>query len=224
MRLKVKEDIRDGKNLKNNLPSSNTMYPVAGNEDIVYMKNLPIAKDERILIGDFTYCDGIFKVSYHYSNDKLIIGKFCQIAKCVEFIMNGANHKMDCVSTFPFYMFDKWTERLDFFSSFPYKGDTIIGNDVWIGTGATIMPGVEIGDGAIVGAKSVVTGYVEPYTIIAGNPAREIRKRFDNELICLLQEFKWWDLPIEEINGIVPILRDNNLERVKEFIKGKLNE
>jgi virginiamycin A acetyltransferase len=102
----------------------------------------------------------------------------------------------------------------------PLKGDTIIGNDVWIGQNATILPGTRIGDGAIIGAESVVGSDVEPYTIVAGNPAKVIRKRFDDELIAMLLKLKWWDLPVEEIMKLVPLLHDNDMDNVKEKISG----
>jgi virginiamycin A acetyltransferase len=151
---------------------------------------------------------------------KLIIGKFCQIASGVEFIMNGANYQMDCVSTFPFYIFEKWNEKSPSLDKFPLKGDTLIGNDVWIGQNSTILPGVRIGDGAIIGMESVVGSDVEPYTIVAGNPARLIRKRFDEELTGFMLKLKWWDLPIEEIIKLIPLLHDNDIKNVK----GKLKE
>lgn len=101
----------------------------------------------------------------------------------------------------------------------PLKGDTVVGNDVWIGQNSTILPGVHIGDGAIIGLNSVVSKDVEPYTIVAGNPARFIRKRFDDELIGLLQRLKWWDKPTEEIQSLIPILTDSNLQKVKDSIR-----
>ncbi|GHT76468.1 hypothetical protein FACS1894124_8430 [Spirochaetia bacterium] len=156
---------------------------------------------------------------YDFYNDKLIIGKFCQIASGVEFIMNGANHQMACVSTFPFYIFEKWNEGVPSLDKMPLKGDTIIGNDVWIGQNAAILPGVKIGDGVIIGTKSVVGSNVEPYSIIAGNPAKVIRKRFDDELIEIMLKLRWWDLPVEEINTLIPILHNNNLEYVKEELR-----
>jgi virginiamycin A acetyltransferase len=133
--------------------------------------------------------------------------------------MNGVNHQMACVSTFPFYIFEKWNENVPSLDKFPIKGDTIIGNDVWIGQNATILPGVKIGDGAIIGTKSVVGSDVEPYTIVAGNPAKIIRKRFDEELIELMLKLKWWDFPVEEINKMIPLLHDNYVENVKKKIR-----
>ena len=156
---------------------------------------------------------------YDFYDDKLIIGKFYQIASGVEFIMNGANHQMECVSTFPFYIFEKWNENVPSLDKMPLKGDTIIGNDVWIGQNSIILPGVNIGDGVIIGTKSVVGSNVPPYSIVAGNPAKIIRKRFDDELIELMLKFKWWDLSIEEINGLIPLLHNNDLDYVKKKIK-----
>ena len=105
----------------------------------------------------------------------------------------------------------------------PYKGDTVIGNDVWIGKNAVILPGVHIGDGAIIGANSVVGSDVEPYTIVAGNPAKSIRKRFDDELIDLLEKFKWWDMDIDTINSLIPLLTGSDLENVKAELKNRTN-
>jgi virginiamycin A acetyltransferase len=137
--------------------------------------------------------------------------------------MNGANHQMKCVSTFPFYIFEKWNENVPSMDKMTFKGDTVIGNDVWIGQNSTILPGVKIGDGVIIGTESVVGSNVEPYSIVAGNPAKIIRKRFDDEMIELMLKFKWWDLSAEEIIKLIPLLHDNNLEYVKERIKVLLN-
>jgi virginiamycin A acetyltransferase len=205
------------------LPDPNVVFPVPDVKTVTYIK--PVIKNKNILVGDFTYfSDTDFEshVTHFYPdfyNDKLIIGKFCQIASGVEFIMNGANHQMNCVSTFPFYIFEKWNEDVPALDKMPIKGDTIIGNDVWIGQNATILPGVKIGDGVIIGTKSVVGSNIEPYTIAAGNPAKIIRKRFDDELTGLLLQLKWWDLPIKEINKLIPLLHNTNLEQVKKNIK-----
>jgi virginiamycin A acetyltransferase len=133
--------------------------------------------------------------------------------------MNGANHQMNCISTFPFYIFEKWPEQAPALNKLPLKGDTIIGNDVWIGQNVTILPGVKIGDGAIIGMHSVVGSDVAPYTIVAGNPAKIVRKRFDDELIALLLKLKWWDLPIEQIIALIPLLHNSDLEQVKKRLQ-----
>lgn len=208
------------------LPDPNTLHPVAGYENEIYIK--PAVKNPNIIVGDFSYiADADFErhVTHHYPflGDRLIIGKFCQIGAGVEFIMNGANHQMNAVSTFPFYTLHGWNMAPPAHEELPLKGDTIIGNDVWIGQNATILPGVHIGDGAIIGASSVVTRHVPPYTIAAGNPAREIRKRFDEELTALLLEWKWWDKPTAEINALIPILTSSDLGAVKEKIRALLH-
>ena len=136
--------------------------------------------------------------------------------------MNDANHQMSAVSTFPFYTLDGWDMETPSAADMPFKGNTVIGNDVWIGQNAVILPGVNIGDGAIIGANSVVGSNIAPYTIVAGNPAKVIRKRFDEELIDLLLRFKWWDKSITEINELIPILTCSDLEKVREELKSKL--
>ncbi|MCL2076465.1 MAG: CatB-related O-acetyltransferase [Betaproteobacteria bacterium] len=206
------------------MPDPTAIYPVPG-FDVTYIK--PTITRRNIIVGDFSYYSGLdFEscVTHHYEfyGDKLIIGKFCQIAADVEFIMNGANHKMNAVSTFPFYIFDGWRQDTPPLTEMQFKGDTIVGNDVWIGQNATILPGVHIGDGAIIGLNSIVGSDVEPYTIVVGNPAKPVRKRFDDELIALMLEFKWWDKPIDVIQNLVPLLADSDLDKVKRKIRERL--
>ena len=136
--------------------------------------------------------------------------------------MNGANHQMNAVSTFPFYTLEGWNMDPPSASDLPLKGDTVIGNDVWIGQNVVILPGVHIGDGAIIGANSVVGSDVEPYTIVIGNPAKMLKKRFDDELIDLLLKFRWWDRSIEEIDSLIPTLTCSDLEAVKAELKNRL--
>ena len=203
-------------------PNPNKVFPVPGFKTVTYVK--PTVKNPNIIVGDFTYFSDVFferhvTHRYEYYPDKLIIGKFCQIAAGVNFVMSGANHQMNAVTTFPFYIMEGWDQSVPPLSEMPLKGDTIVGNDVWIGENVTVLPGVKIGDGAIIGMNSVVTADVEPYTIVGGNPARVIRKRFDNELIDLLLRLKWWDKEIEEINNLIPILTNSDLSFVKEEIK-----
>ena len=208
-------------------PDPNVVHPVEGYEKEIYVK--PTLKNPAIIVGDFTYiADSDFESHvthlYEWNGDRLIIGKFCQIAAGVEFVMNGANHQMNAVTTFPFYTLQGWNMKAPALSDLPLKGDTVVGNDVWIGQNATIMPGVHIGDGAIIGANSTVAGEVQPYTIVAGNPARLIRKRFDDEMIDLLERFAWWDKPIDEINALIPILTSSDLEKVRKEIKSRLGK
>ena len=208
-------------------PNPNTVHPIAGYDKEIYVK--PTIKNPNIIVGDFTYiADSEFEshVTHHYDfiGDKLIIGKFCQIAAGVEFVMNGANHQMNAVSTFPFYTLEGWKMNPPAASDMPFKGDTVIGNDVWIGQNATILPGVHIGDGAIIGANSVVGSNVEPYSIVVGNPAEVTRYRFDKDLTELLLKFKWWDKPVEEINELIPILTSSDLDKVKAEIRRRLKD
>ena len=207
------------------IPDPKTIHPIAGYEKEIYVK--PTIQNPNIIVGEFTYiADSEFEshVTHHYewNGDKLIIGKFCQIAVGVEFVMNGANHQMNAISTYPFYTLEGWNMNPPALSDLPLKGDTIIGNDVWIGQNAVILPGVQIGDGAIIGANSVVGSSVAPYTIVIGNPARLLRKRFDDDLINLLLRFKWWDKNIEEIDRLIPILTSSDLEKVREELKARL--
>mgnify|MGYP002623274646 FL=1 len=210
-----------------NIPDPTAVHPIAGYNKEIYVK--PTLKNPNIVVGDFTYiADSEFESHvthlYPWNNDKLIIGKFCQIAAGVEFVMNGANHQMNAVSTFPFYTLTGWDMKAPAPADMPLKGDTIIGNDVWIGQNVTILPGVHIGDGAIIGASSVVGSNVEPYTIVAGNPAQFIRKRFDEELTNLMLEWRWWDKPIEEINSLIPVLTSSDLTEVKKKVKEMLGK
>ncbi len=212
--------------MKNDIIANpNKIFPINGIDSVIYVK--PTIKNPNILVGDFTYfSDKDFEshVTHHYDfyNDKLIIGKFCQIAKGVTFIMNGANHQMNAVSTFPFYIFEGFEQEVPPLKEMPLKGDTMIGNDVWIGENVTILAGTHIGNGVIIGANSVVGSNVLPYSIVGGNPAKLIRKRFDEDLIELMQQFQWWDKSIEEINSLIPLLSDSNLEKVKEMIRKRL--
>ena len=212
------------KNGKNQDP--NVIHPIAGYDKEIYVK--PTITNPNIIVGDFTYiADSQFESHvthfYPWSRDKLTIGKFCQIASGVEFVMNDANHQMNAVSTFPFYTLEGWEMEPPAASDMPFKGNTAIGNDVWIGQNAVILPGVHIGDGAIIGANSIVGSDVDPYTIVVGNPAKPLRKRFDEELIGLLLKFKWWDKSVEEINSMIPILTCNDLSKVKAELEKRLN-
>lgn len=213
--------MKDGKR-----PDPNLIHPIPGYDKEIYVK--PTIKNPNIIVGEFTYiADAEFEshVTHHYEwlGDRLIIGRFCQIAAGVEFVMNGANHQLNAVTTFPFYTLQGWQADPPAPADLPFKGDTVIGNDVWIGQNAVILPGVHIGDGAIIGANSVVGGAIEPYTVAAGNPAKAIRKRFDDELIALMLRFKWWDKDISEIQRLIPLLTCSDLNRVKREIKKLLN-
>ncbi|SFE92977.1 CatB-related O-acetyltransferase [Spirosoma endophyticum] len=199
-----------------NIPNLSTVFPLAGYERLCFLNN--VVDHPQITIGDYTYYDDFESVGnfqrnvrylFDFTGDRLSIGKFCMIASGVEFIMNGANHLVDAVSSFPFAVFGgDWATAMGG-KTYPTKGDTVVGNDVWLGYRATILPGITIGDGAIIGAYSVVTRDVPPYTIVGGNPAKLIRKRFDDADIARLLELRWWDWPIEKITKYAPFLMGN---------------
>lgn len=190
-------------------PDPNTLHPIPEFPQICFIKN--IISNPNIMIGDYTYYDDPEdsenferNVLYHFPfiGDKLRIGKFCAISRGVKFIMNGANHKMSGFSTYPFEIFGRgWEHVTPQPDEYPYKGDTVIGNDVWIGYEAVIMPGVKIGDGAIIAAKSVVSKNVQPYGIVGGNPAQIIRQRFPDPMVQVLLEIAWWNWNIEKITS-----------------------
>lgn len=189
------------------IPNKDEKFPIANHRTLCFLKN--IIKNPNIIVGEYTYYDDFENVEnfeknikYHYDfiGDKLVIGKFCMIASGITFIMNGANHKMDGITTYPFNIFGKDWKRIEpEIKELPYKGDTIIGNDVWIGTNVTIMPGIKIGDGAIIATNATVTKDVEPYAIVGGNPATLLRKRFSEQKIERLLDLQWWNWEIEKI-------------------------
>ena len=180
-------------------PSPDDPYPIAGVTRTGFLKRF--ITRPNIVVGDYTYYDDprgpeYFEanVLYHFefNNDRLVIGKYCSIAAEVRFIMNGGNHPTDWLTTFPFPVFGHgWEAAMP--DAWPARGDTVVGNDVWFGYAAMVMPGIRIGDGAIIAAGSVVTRDVPPYAIVGGNPAEIIRYRFDEATIARLCELKWWD-------------------------------
>jgi virginiamycin A acetyltransferase len=206
-------------------PNANDIHPNEKINSICYIKN--VITRANIFVGDYTYYDDIngaenfeSHVTHHYEflGDKLIIGKFCAIAKGIEFIMNGANHRMCSVTTYPFnIMGHGWEKCTPSLEDLPFKGDTVVGNDVWIGQNVTIMPGVHIGDGAIIAANSVVVKDIPAYHIAGGNPCNIIRKRFDDELINYLLELKWWDWPVEKITENLEALCSGDLSKIKNI-------
>lgn len=207
-------------------PNPSTIFPLVHYDRLCFLKN--IINHPNIQIGDYTYYDDFEDVAnfeknvkYHFDfiGDQLIIGKFCMIASDVTFIMNGANHLHESVSSYPFAIFgDGWEEAM-VGKSYPTKGNTTIGNDVWIGYDATIMPGVKIGDGAIIATKAVVTKDVAPYSIVGGNPAKEIKKRFSQEEIDFLLDIQWWDWPVEKITKHIRLLTGNIQELRRQLNK-----
>lgn len=204
-------------------PDVHAVHPIPGNRRVEFIKN--VVTRPTIIAGEYSYYDApegdTFenRVLYHYEvlGDYLRIGKFCQFAPGVTFIMNGANHKMDGFSTYPFNIFghgwEKFTPSLD---ELPFKGDTVVGNDVWIGTEALIMPGVRIVDGAIVAARSVVTRDVPPYAVVGGNPAILIRMRFPDAVITELLQIRWWDWDIQTITAHIQDIVGADLEALRQ--------
>lgn len=206
-----------------NGPDKHTKFPLANYEKLCFLKN--IITNPNIIVGDYTYYDDFENVEnfeknvkYHFdfTGDNLIIGKFCMIASGVSFIMNGANHLTDAISTYPFAIFGNGWEKAMEGKSYPNKGDIVIGNDVWIGHNATIMAGVTIGDGAIIATNSTIVKDVPPYTIVGGNPGKEIKKRFDEETINKLLALKWWDWPIEKITENLQNLTGNLIDKLTQ--------
>ena len=188
-------------------PSPSNKHPMTGFPQVCFIKNT--VQNPNIIIGDYTYYDDPEdsenferNVLYHFPfiGDKLMIGKFCAIARGTRFIMNGANHKLSGISTYPFQIFGNgWEKVMPTPGDLPYKGDTVIGNDVWIGYEALIMPGIKIGNGAIVSSRSVVVTDVPAYAVVGGNPARVLKMRFSDEEIQTLEAIAWWEWPIEKI-------------------------
>ncbi|MCT4710544.1 Vat family streptogramin A O-acetyltransferase [Enterobacteriaceae bacterium H11S18] len=200
-------------------PDPLNKHPMLGFPQVCFIKNT--VTNPNIIIGDFTYYDDPEdsenfdrNVLYHFPfiGDRLVIGKFCAIAKGVQFIMNGANHKLSGFSTFPFYIFGNgWEKAMPKPEDLPYKGDTIIGNDVWIGYKALIMPGVKIGNGAIISSLAVVTTDVPAYTIVGGNSAKVIKSRFSDEIVIELEKLAWWDWSVEKITKHLPAIMSNDI-------------
>ena len=204
-------------------PSPAELPPMAGFPQVCYIRNT--IDNPQIEIGDYTYYDDPegaeeFEKNvlylFPFIGDRLVIGKFCAIARGVRFIMNGANHRMSGFSTYPFNIFGRGWERVTpALEDLPNKGDTMVGNDVWLGYQALIMPGVTIGDGAIVAAGSVVTSDVEPYSIVGGNPARLLRHRFPAEVIAELLEIRWWEWDPARITRNLEAIVSADLEMLR---------
>lgn len=207
---------------------SNKIYPRTGDTQTVYLKS--VITRPNIEVGDFTIYNDFVNdprefeknnVLYHYpiNHDRLIIGKFCSIACGTKFIFNCANHTLKSLSTYTFPLFfEEWDlPKSEVATAWDNKGDIVIGNDVWIGYDAVIMAGVTIGDGAIIGTRAVVVKDVEPYSIVGGIPAKEIRKRFSPDIIARLRKLQWWNWPPEKIQSIIQYIQNGNIEVLEKL-------
>lgn len=215
------------------IPNPNEVFPCAY-KTTCFIKN--VVKASNIIIGDYTYYDDpkdptAFEhqnVLFNYPEfgDRLILGKFCAIASGTKFIMGPANHRIQSVTTYPFSVFEgSWKDIAPpHLASLPFKGDIIIGHDVWIGRESVIMPGVKIGNGAIIAAYSVVSKDVSPYTVVGGNPAKLIKKRFDDDMIHLLQRLQWWNFEAQQLLEILPLLCSSDLENVKQSLEKMIQD
>ncbi|WP_242926424.1 CatB-related O-acetyltransferase [Pontibacter vulgaris] len=204
-------------------PDPNTIFPLPNHQKLVFLKN--IIRNPNIQVGDYTYYDDLEdpynfekNVLYHFDfiGDKLLIGKFCAIASGVKFIMNGGNHETRPISSYPFQIFSNGWERIANNVSYPMKGNTVVENDVWIGTEAVIMPGVRIGNGAIVATKAVVTKDVPDYAIVAGNPAVVVKMRFPDAQIQELLRIAWWNWDVEKISRNLHLIHATDTEALAD--------
>lgn len=205
---------------------SKKIYPRTGDQETIYLKS--VITDPSIIVGDYTMYNDFVNdptlfeknnVLYHYpiNHDKLYIGKFCSIACGARFLFNSANHSLNSLSTYPFPLFfEEWELSISHVTdAWDNKGDIVIGNDVWIGYEAVILAGVKIGDGAIIGTRSVVTKDVPPYTIVGGVPAKPIRKRFSDDTIAALLAERWWDWPIDKIAANLEAIQSGRIDLLK---------
>ena len=202
------------------------IYPRSNDTATVYLSS--VITNPNIIVGDYTmYHDfandpTLFEknnVLYHYpyvNHDKLVIGKFCSIACGAWFIFNSANHTLKSLSTYPFpIFFEEWGLNMEYITdAWDNKGDIVIGNDVWIGYEAVLLSGVKIGDGAIIGARAVVTKDVPPYTIVGGVPAKELQKRFDAKIVTKLQQLQWWNWSFDKIQGSLPYIMNGDIDKL----------
>ncbi len=207
-------------------PNPNTLYPISGYEKLIFLKNF--VKAANIFVGDYTYFDDRrygpdkfeeYNVLYNYdfSKVKLVIGKFCAIAAETKFIMTG-DHKLDAISTYPFPVFGNGWESAFNVCDLPVKGDIVVGNDVWFGYDSLVMNGATIGNGAIIATKAVVVKDVSAYSIVAGNPAKVVKMRFDDKTIGRLQKIAWWDWDIEKINKNLKLICHLDVDQLEKAL------
>ncbi|MFB8238411.1 CatB-related O-acetyltransferase [Kitasatospora purpeofusca] len=204
------------------MPDPSVLHPMPEQPRVVLLR--PLVTSPLIEVGEFTYYDDpddptafeTRNVLYHYGPERLVIGKYCALGTGVRFIMNGANHRTDGPSTFPFpIMGGSWAAHFDLLADLPNRGDTVVGSDVWFGNGVTVMPGVRIGHGAIVATGSVVTADVPDYAVVGGNPARVIRRRYEEDDVARLVAVAWWDWPAEHITAHVRTIMSGTVEELE---------
>jgi virginiamycin A acetyltransferase len=205
-------------------PDPTVLHPIPDQPRVVLLK--PLVTSPLIEVGEYSYYDDpnepmafeTRNVLYHYGPERLIIGKFCALGTGVRFLMNGANHRMDGPSTFPFpIMGGPWGEHVDLITGLAGRGDTVVGNDVWFGYGTMVMPGVRIGHGAVVASGSVVVADVPDYGIAGGNPAKLIRTRYDEDDVARLLELAWWDWPIEHITKHIRVIMSGTIDELEKL-------
>lgn len=211
-------------------PDPDSLHPLPDHPRVTFLRNLPLP--ENVEVGAYTYYDDpagpqafLDNILYHFAflGDRLRIGRFCALAAGTRFLMNGGNHRLDAPSTYPFAIFGgAWIGRFADETVFPNRGDTVIGHDVWLGHDATILPGVTIGNGAVVAAKSVVTRDVPPYAIVAGNPATLVRMRVPPEEVERLQALAWWDWTPERITRCLPAISGGDVAALEAEATGSL--
>ncbi len=204
-------------------PDPATLYPMSGFPQVVFLRN--VITRPNIVVGDYSYYDDpqgaerfeVHNVLYHFDfvGDRLVVGRFVAIGRGARFIMNGANHAMHGLSTYPFNIFGNGWEKSYDPASVTSRGDTVIGNDVWIGSDAVVLPGVSIGNGAIIGACAVVGSDIPPYCIAIGNPAGVVRVRFDADVVTALETIAWWDWPADRITRNLEAIRGADIDALK---------
>lgn len=206
------------------------LYPHVGDTQTIYLRKVithpNIEVGEYTIYNDFIADPRLFErnnVLYHYpiNCDKLVIGRFCSIACGAKFLFNSANHTMRSLANYTFPLFgETWNiDKREITSAWDNKGDIVIGNDVWIGFDAVILAGVHIGDGAVIGARAVVTHDVEPYEVVGGVPARMLKKRFDADTIADLLEMQWWNWPHDRLVEAIPLIRSGAVDSLKDYFR-----
>ena len=214
-------------------PDPDRLYPllygphdgnVHGHPRVVFLK--PLCQHPFTTVGEYTYYDdpdGATEferrnVLYHFGPERLVIGRYTALATGVTFLMAGANHRIAGLSTYPFpLMGGDWVAGMPLFRDRELRGDTVVGNDAWLGYRVTVLPGVRIGDGAIVGAGAVVTADVPPYAVAVGNPARVLRLRFPERDIERLQRIRWWDWPAEEVSAALQVIMAADVDELEKL-------